>query len=141
MLARVLISLSAAIVLALGTIHLVYTFCGSKLLPRDPAVQAAMSATHLVLTRETTMWQVWIGFNASHSLGTILFGLVYGYLALAHPGLLFQSWYLLAVGLCVLGTYLLLAKLYWFSIPFAGILLAFACYLAGVVVALLGSRT
>jgi hypothetical protein len=136
-LARVLLSLSAAIVLALGTMHLVYTFWGPKLLPRDPAVQATMSATHLVLTRETTMWRVWIGFNASHSLGAILFGLVYGYLALAHPGLLFQSWYLLAVGFCVLATYVLLAKLYWFSIPFAGVLIAFACYLAGVVIALL----
>jgi hypothetical protein len=27
------------------------------------------------------MWKAWVGFNASHSYGAILFGLVYGYLA------------------------------------------------------------
>jgi hypothetical protein len=140
-LARILMSLSAAIILALGTLHLAYTFGGRKLAPRDAAVQAGMSASHLVITRQTTMWRAWVGFNASHSLGAILFGLVYGYLALAHPGLLFQSWFLLAVGLCMLAAYLVLAKLYWFSTPFAGILVAFACYLAGAAVALLGSRT
>jgi hypothetical protein len=48
-----------------------------------------MSATAPVISRETTMWKAWIGFNASHSLGAILFGLVYGYLALAHPAFLF----------------------------------------------------
>lgn len=140
MLAGVLIALSAAIVLTLGTIHLLYTFWGPKLRPRDSAVQAAMSATHPVLTRKTTMWRAWIGFNASHSLGAILFGLLYGYLALAHPAVLFQSAFLLALGLGMLAAYLLLAKLYWFSIPFAGILIAFIWFVAGVAAALLGSR-
>lgn len=141
MLAGVLISLSAAIVLILGTIHLAYTFWGTMLRPRDPAVQVAMSATHPVLTRKTTMWRAWIGFNASHSLGAILFGLFYGYLALAHPAVLFQSAFLLAVGLVTLAAYLLLAKLYWFRIPFAGILIAFIWFVAGVAAALTGSRT
>ena len=35
-------------------------------------------------TKETTMWRCWVGFNASHSMGLILFGLAFGYLALAH---------------------------------------------------------
>jgi hypothetical protein len=39
-----------------------------------------------------------VGFNASHSMGLILFGLVFGYLALAHRQLLFQSPFLLVVG-------------------------------------------
>ena len=138
MLSGLLVSLSAAIVLLLGTIHLVYTFRGPLLTPRDPAVRAAMLATHPVLTRRTTMWRAWIGFNASHGLGAILFGLLYGYLALAQPALLFGSPFLLAVGLGALAAYLLLAKLYWFRIPLAGMLVAFLWYLAGVAAALLG---
>jgi len=39
-----------------------------------------------------------VGFNASHSMGFILFGLVFGFLALAHGQLLFQSPFLLIVG-------------------------------------------
>ncbi len=48
------------------------------------------------------MWRCWMGFNASHSMGLILFGLIYGYLALAHDQLLFRSPFLLLVGLVML---------------------------------------
>src|SRR5260221_14710649 len=81
MLARSLMVGSAAILLALGTLHLVYTFWGPALRPRDPAVQALMSQTHLVLTRQTTMWRAWIRFNPSPTQGALLFGLVLGDLA------------------------------------------------------------
>src|SRR5438046_6957052 len=30
------------------------------------------------------MWRAWVGFNASHSMGAMLFGLVFAFLALAH---------------------------------------------------------
>jgi hypothetical protein len=53
------------------------------------------------ITKETTMWRCWVGFNASHSIGLILFGLVFGFLALAHGQLLFQSPFLLVVGLAM----------------------------------------
>lgn len=133
MIARALMALSAAIILLLGVLHLVYTFRGPKFLPRDPALQASMSEVSPLISRETTMWKAWIGFNASHSLGAILFGLVYGYLALALPGLLFQSPFLLVVGFALLGSYAVLGKLYWFSVPFVSILLALACYSVGVI--------
>jgi hypothetical protein len=41
--ARILMVLSASIVLALGVVHLVYTFRGTMLTPRDPALQISMS--------------------------------------------------------------------------------------------------
>ena len=56
-----LIGTSALIPLVLGTLHLAYTFHGPKLLPRDPAVIEAMKATTMVITRETTVWNAWIG--------------------------------------------------------------------------------
>jgi len=92
-----------------------------------------MSEVPPVISKETTMWRAWVGFNASHSMGAILFGLVYGFLAMAHSQLLFQSPFLLVVGLAMLGGFFMLGKVYWFSIPFTGIGISLACYVASIV--------
>src|SRR5580765_4892706 len=130
--AQVLMLLSAGIILMLGVIHLAYTFRGSKLTPRDPALQFSMSQTSPVITKETTMWRCWVGFNASHSMGAILFGLVFGFLALAHGQLLFQSPFLLVVGLAMLGGFVVLCKVYFFSAPLIGMSISLACYVASI---------
>jgi hypothetical protein len=126
---------SAGVILALGVIHLFYTFYGNKLMPRDPALHAAMRNVSPVLTRQTTLWKAWIGFNASHSMGAMLFGLIYGYLALLQPALLFGSAFLLAVGLAMLAGLAVLGKRYWFSVPFRGICLSLGFYVAAIVLA------
>ena len=133
-----LIAASAGIVLFLGLIHLLYTFHGSKLHPRDPELKARLAESFLVITREATIWKIWIGFNASHSFGAILFGSIYGYLSLAHSAFLFQSAFLLLLGLVSLAAYLFLAKRYWFSAPFNGLLLATALYTSALVLAFFG---
>ncbi len=134
MLASNLIVASAAIVLLFGSMHLLFTFRGTKLHPRDPALKAAMMVTHPVITRQTTVWRANLGFNATHSMGLMLFGLIYGYLALTQPAMLWQSGFLLTLGLITLAAYVVLARLYFFSIPFRGVTLATLCYLAGLVV-------
>ena len=123
-----LIAASAGIVLVLGALHLLYTFHGSKLLPRDAELQARMQAVSPVITRQTTMWKTWIGFNASHSCGLILFGAVYGYLALAQSEVLFHSPFLLALGLAALLAWVVLARAYFFRIPLVGVALATLLY-------------
>jgi hypothetical protein len=130
-----LIAGSAAIILLLGLVHLLYTFVGPKLLPRDRELQVRMQEVSPVLTRQTTMWKAWVGFNASHSFGAILFGAVYGYLSLVHSAFLFQSTFLVLLGLVLLLGYVFLAKRYWFSIPFRGILAATALYAIAILVA------
>jgi hypothetical protein len=129
-----LVAGSAAILLLLGLLHLLYTFYGPKLLPRDRALQARMQEVSPVISRETTMWKTWIGFNASHSYGLILFGAVFGYLALAHGDFLFQSVFLLSLGLMTLLGYVFLAKRYFFSIPLMGVLLATILYSLALIV-------
>jgi hypothetical protein len=124
--------LSASIVLTLGVLHFVYTFWGPALTPRDPALQIGMSQISPVITQQTTMWRCWVGFNASHSMGLILFGLVFGYLALAHGKLLFQSPFLLVVGLAMLGGLVVLCKAYFFRSPLIGVSISLACYIAGI---------
>jgi len=134
--------LSSGIIFTLGVVHLVYTFWGPKLTPRDPALQISMNQISPVISKETTMWRAWMGFNATHSMGAILFGLVFGYLALAHGQLLFQSLFLLAVGL---------AMLWWFGrgqqglffqcashrhLHFFGLLCSQHCPIAGLIIRL-----
>ena len=132
MAAKLLMVLSASIVFTLGVIHFIYTFWGLNLTPRDPGLQISMSQISPVITRETTMWRCWVGFNASHSMGLILFGLVFGFLALAHGRILFQSPFLLVVGLAMLGGFVVLCKVYFFSAPLTGIVISLACYVASI---------
>jgi hypothetical protein len=131
--AKILMVLSAGIVLTLGVTHFIYTFWGQMLTPRDPTLQISMSQISPVITRETTMWRAWVGFNATHSMGLILFGLVFGFLALAHDRLLFQSPFLLVVGLVMLGALVVICKLYFFSAPLSGIIISLVCYVASIV--------
>jgi hypothetical protein len=131
--ARILMVLSAGIVFTLGVIHLVYTFRGPYLTPRDAALKISMSQVSPVLTNETTIWQCWVGFNASHSMGLILFGLVFGYLALVRGQTLFQSTFLLAVGLAMLCGLAVLCRLYFFSAPLTGVGFALACYVVSII--------
>jgi hypothetical protein len=73
-----------------------------------------------------------VGINASHSMGLILLGLVFGFLALAHGQLLFQSSLLLVVGLAMLGGLVALCKVFFFSVPLTGISISLACYVASI---------
>ena len=128
-----LVAASAAILLLLGLAHLLVTFSGSKLLPRDRELQTRMQEVSPVITRQTTMWKAWVGFNASHSCGLILFGAVYGYLALVHAQLLFQSIFLLGLGLLTLLGYVFLSKTFFFRFPLRSVLLATLLYLVALV--------
>lgn len=128
LLARASLLASACIVLLLGSVHLAYTFSGTRLWPRDPGVQAAMAATPLQLTAGTTVWRAWLGFNASHALGLVFFGLVYGSLAVDASGRGRGDLFLMAVGLAVLSAQVVLARLFWFPAPLAGLALAWVLF-------------
>ena len=133
--AQILVTISAGIIMLLGLLHLAYTYFGDKLHPSDTALLRQLKTTSPVISRQTSMWKAWVGFNASHSLGAILFGVIFGYLALEQPMLLFHSFFLGFTGLITLGFYLAMAKLYWFIRPLQGISLAFLFYVAGFVLA------
>lgn len=130
-----LVAASAAIAAVFGGLHLFHTFRGPMLLPRDEELVESMKRTTPSITRETTMWRAWIGFNATHSMSLLLFGLFYGYLALAAPGLLLTSWFLRLLGLATLVAFVVLARRYFFSVPFKGVVVATALYVAGLITA------
>lgn len=127
-----LIAASALVILLLGLTHLLFTFRGPAFLPRDRALKERMEEVAAVISAETTMWKAWVGFNASHSIGAILFGAIYAYLSLLYPAFLSASRFLLVLGLATLCGYLALAGRYWFRKPFRGILLALILYSAAL---------
>jgi hypothetical protein len=131
-LASVLVAAASFVIFCLGSAHLLFTFRGNKLHPRDPALMVRMREISPVISREMSMWNAWVSFNATHSFGAMLFGLIYGYLSLAEPAVLFSSWFLLAVGLALLGGCVLVGWRYWFSTPFRGVVLSTALYIAGL---------
>jgi hypothetical protein len=129
----------SAIIGMLGTVHLFYTFFSNKFLPRRAELAEEMKATSPVLTKQTTMWKAWMGFNASHSSGAMFIGIINIYLAACHFDALQNSTFLLLFNILTLGFYLWLAKRYWFKIPFRGITLALICYVTAYVLIILNS--
>ena len=127
------IAAGAGIVAALGALHLYLTFVGERLHPRDYGLRQAMDAVPLVLTRQTTVWRAWIGFNASHSLGAMLFGTLYLHLALVRPEVLRDSAFLALLGAGYLAAMAALARRYWFRTPFRGVVMAGVLYAIGIV--------
>jgi len=117
----------------LGFVHLIYTFFTDKFNAHNPDVTEAMKSTSPNITKETTVWRAWVGFNASHSLGAILFAAIYIPLAFSHIQFIANNnWF--AVLPSIVGiSYLLLAKNYWFKIPFFGILISTICFVGAFV--------
>ncbi|MDK2126843.1 LIC_13387 family protein [Parachitinimonas caeni] len=127
-----LVCAGAGIILLLGTLHLRHTYFSNNFSPREADLEARLKTAVPVITDQTTLWRSLIGFNASHSLGAILFGLLYLYLPLVRPALFFSDAFLQLAGLGYLVAMSILAKRYWFSVPYKGILLATLLYLAGL---------
>jgi len=132
----VLIALSASVVAFVGALHLYYTLATEKFYPRDAELKTRLESVSPVLTRRTTMWKAWIGFEISHALGLLLFAAVYGYLAVFRLAVLIGSPFLLVAGAAFLLTYLILSRVYWFRAPLRAIALALVLYLTGAVTAL-----
>ncbi|MFT7613530.1 MAG: hypothetical protein ACI9J3_002505 [Parvicellaceae bacterium] len=59
------------ILVTLGTLNFLYTFFSDKFTSRNINVIDEIKSSHMKLTKETTMWKAWIGFNASHSSGAM----------------------------------------------------------------------
>lgn len=133
MLEQGLILLGAGIYGFLATAHLVFTFFSNKFDARDPRVNEAMKASSPVLTRRLTMWDAWIGFNGSHSLGGMLFSAVYLLLGWNHMDLLRSSPSFLILAIVFSLAYLALGLRYWFRTPTSGIAIATVCFIAAAV--------
>jgi len=131
MLKQILPITGSSIFVLLGLAHVYYTLFTNKFNAKDAAVTEGMKNTHPLLTRQTTMWNAWIGFNGSHSLGAIFFGLFNIILYTQAYNFISTSIYLQGLNIIVCLCYLLLGLKYWFKTPVAGIAVATVCFIAG----------
>jgi len=131
-LSRYLFLIGALPFIVLGLAHAVATpqtpADAKGLSPRDPAVRDAMAHDSVLLTRRTTLWLAWVGFNLSHSLGAILFGAVVVLIGRSSASFEAQATVFLPLAVLVSATYLALGVRYWFRTPIIGISLASVCF-------------
>ena len=137
MTAKYLWEIGSLIILLLGSIHLYYTFFSNKFSSKNESLIAEMKKSHPILTRETTMWKAWTGFNASHSSGAMFIGLLNLYLAIMYFPTLATGHFFFIFNIMTIGFYVWLAKKYWFKIPLIGILITFICYSTAYILILL----
>lgn len=129
--------LSGALIIGcLGAIHLGLILFTRKFSPCNSSVQEAMSTTFPIITNETSMWSAWVGFNISHSVGALIFSLVYLPLTINYFEIVSNSFWLSVLPVPVSMVYLFLAIKYWFKVPALGFLLALISFLFSLVVML-----
>ena len=128
------LGIAGAIYGLLGALHAVYTLADlrspRRIVPDDPAVIAAMQTSKIRLTRgESSVWQGWVGFNLSHSLGAVLFGAVVVLVGRSEASFQAQAGVFLPLANVVSVCYLAIGLRCWFRAPLIGIALAGVCFL------------
>lgn len=122
---RYLLLTGGTIFLLLGLLHFAFTVADlhrpRRLVPLDLELVDQLASAGLRVARgRTNMWDAWIGFNFSHSLGLVVFGLVCAAAGIyAGPLALPRATLLIPVLVGVI--YFLLAIRFWFSVPAAGV--------------------
>jgi hypothetical protein len=97
--------------------------------PRDPRVAEAMAGTSVLLTRCTDMWRAWIGFNFSHSLGAVVFGVLVLLIGRSDASFTADGPIFIPLAVLVSAVYVILAAKYWFRTPIIGCALSFVLFL------------
>ena len=136
MAAKYLWGLGSLIILLLGSIHLYYTFFSNKFFSKNEGLISEMKNSCPILTKETSMWGAWIGFNASHSIGAMFIGIINFYLALEYFTTLQADHFFFIFNILTIGFYVWLAKRYWFKIPLIGLLISLMCYIISYILTL-----
>ncbi len=134
----ILVILGGAVFGVLGALHAIYTLLDlrdpRRLVPVDPSVARAMANSALRLSRGgTDMWQAWIGFNFSHSLGLLLVAALAVWAGSRIKTLPVGIMPALTLIGCI---YLVLALRYWFRTPAIGLAIGTGCFAAAWVLSL-----
>jgi hypothetical protein len=130
---QILLIAGSSIFLLLGAIHGVLTLkdLGNPryFTPRDVKLRTAMEHSTIALHPKINLWQAWLGFNLSHSLGLIMFGGAFLYLSIFHSSLFSQSSLLQACSILVSAAYLIMSLRFWFSNPAIGSGISMGCFI------------
>lgn len=142
-LSRYVFLLGALPFVVLGIVHVLATPLtpdeSKGLSPRDRAYRQSMTEQTVLLTRRTNLWLVWVGFNLSHSLGVVLFGVVVLLVGRSPAAFGSNGPVFVPLAIVVSGVYLAIGLRYWFRTPVIGIIISSVCFvLAGVLGLLAG---
>ncbi len=136
---QLLVILAASIFLALGMIHGMFTLKDLKrpraFTPRDPSLRTAMQNSGIALHPAINLWDAWMGFNLTHSLGIVLFGGAFLYVGIVAPDAFAQSVLLQGCAISVSAIYLVLSIRFFFSKPAIGSAVATACFVLAAALA------
>lgn len=137
---RYLFLLGALPFLVLGAAHALATPLTTGedkgLSPRDRAYRQGMAGQTVLLTRRTNLWLAWVGFNLSHSLGAVLFGVVVLLIGRSPAAFTANSAAFVPLAIVVTGLYLAIGLRYWFRTPIVGIILSSVCFVSSGVLLL-----
>lgn len=117
----------------LGTAHILFNLIDlknpSKIVPVKEEITELMKSNFLKITKETTIWKAWVGFNISHGIGALFFGTIYMILAATDYSFLKNNTFLIFLAQFVSLIYFVLAVKYWFRIPVIGTLFGLICFI------------
>ena len=131
-LARYLFLAGALPFVVLGLLHARATPLSTTdrkgLSPADPAFSEAMSRERMLLTKRVSVWQGWVGFNLSHSLGAVAFGAFVLAVGRSAESFAAQAPVCGPLAVAVSGAFVAIGVRYWFRTPIVGCAIAFACF-------------
>lgn len=132
---QILLTAAGVILLLMGAGHFALTvrdiWKPTSFTPTDDAIRRAMQDAPLRFSRRLTLWDAWLGFNLSHSMGAIMLGGALLYAA-AHFAAFRESVFLQSAAVLIPVVYLLVAVRFWFRGPVLGISIALLCILGAV---------
>ena len=137
MIAQYIWILGSLIFIILGSLHLHFTFFTNKFSSKNEKAIEEMKASSPILTKDTTIWRAWIGFNASHSSGAIFIGVMNIYVISNFYTIIQNDLFFFIFNILTVAFYFWLARKYWFRIPFTGILLTLICYITSFILTFL----
>jgi hypothetical protein len=124
----------------LGTAHLIATPLrvgqAKGLSPADVELAKTMAQTPLVLTRRTNMWLAWVGFNLSHGLGALFFGVTVFVIGRSASTFAAEGGVFGPLAVAVSSAYLALGIKYWFRTPIVSCAVAVILFLSSWLLAL-----
>lgn len=132
-LVQLLIIVGSGIFALLGIIHAAFTLqdLGSprNFTPPDDEIRRAMEQSAVALDPKINLWQAWLGFHFSHSLGLLMFGGAFLYIGVFYPSLFSESRLLQLCSILISAIYLVLSLKFWFINPavFTGI--SMSCFI------------
>ena len=139
LLAQILVVMAAYVFLLMGVVHGALTFRDLKhpraFTPRDAALRPGLEPSGLARPPAINLWDAWLGFSLTHSLGLVLFGGGYLCVGIFEPQVFAQSCVLQSTAVLVSALYLVVSLRVFFARPALGCALGLCGFMVATALA------